>query len=395
MSYSQGAAELSLSAEQREFRDAVRDAAKNYVEPYASEVDIKDRWVPQYREMISKLQLIGLPIPEKFGGAGADIVTQCLVAEEMFRASSAMGMMVCASWASANTLVSRPSAAAARRLERLARESNLAAYCMTEPGAGSDAGAARTVARRDADGYVINGVKCFITNGGDADVYSVLATTSPGTGSRGTSMFIIDASNGGLAATRFDEKMGTRGSRLAEITLTDVRVKVEDRLGEEGEGLRIAMESQNVSRLYIAAGCVGIATAALEVACKYAVDRTQFGQSITKFQLVQAMAADMATELAAARALTYDCARALDAYSDRASGSRSIRRQAAMAKLFASNMVMRVTEQAVQMMGGYGYLRPYAAERYMRDAKVFQIFAGTNQIQQLDIGRSVFKEFSG
>jgi len=382
---------MLFTQEQTMIRDTVRRAAAERIAPYAEKVDREDRWVPEYFDVIRELGLLGMAVPAVSGGQQSDLVSQCIVMEELFGASAAAGLMVSATWACANTIARRPSAAGGRFLERIASGACMGSYCLSEPNAGSDAANIGTVARRDGDSYVINGVKCWITNGGDSGVYVVLATVEPGSRSRGSVCFVMDGETPGLAATRFDDKMGTRGARLAEMTLTDVRVPAAQRIGEEGEGMRIVMESQNVIRLYMAAAAVGLAQAALAHSISYAKERVQFGKRIAEFQLVQALLADMATQTEAARLVTYDTAQLIDANPNAGGGAEGthVRKMAAIAKYLTSDVAMKVTSDAVQVHGAYGYLRNGPVERLMRDAKIFQIFAGTNQIQQLQIAREL------
>ena len=382
---------MELTEEQALIRDTVARAAATRIAPFAEQVDREDRWVPGYMETIRELGLIGMAVPSDTIGQQSDLISQCLVMEELFKASSAAGLMVSASWACINTLARRPSAAMRPFLNRFAANECLGSYCLTEPDAGSDAANVETHARRDGNEFIINGTKCYITNGGDAGIYVVLTTTSPGTGSRGTTAFVVDAETPGLRATRFEDKMGTRGARLAEITLEDVRVPAAQMVGREGEGLRIVMESQNVSRMYMAAAALGLAQAALDHACGYAKERVQFGKPIASFQMVRGLIADMAIRTESARAVTYNAAAMIDRSptkgGDRADGE--VRKLAAIAKCLTSDVAMRVTTDAVQVLGGFGYLRNGPVERLMRDAKVFQVFAGTNQIQQLAIAREL------
>lgn len=382
---------MQLNDDQRAVQATLKRAAKDRILPFAEQVDREDRWVPQYMDTIRELGLLGLAVPASAGGQEADLVTQSLVMEELFGASAAAGLMVSATWACANTIARRPSNVGQVFLKRFAANECLGSYCMTEPEAGSDAGNIKTVAVRDGDHYVINGRKCYITNGGDAGIYVVLTATTPAAGSKGSTCFVMDAETPGLEATRFEDKMGTRGARLAEITLKDVRVPVSHRIGSEGEGLRIIMESQNISRIYMAAAALGIAQAALDHAIAYAKQRVQFGQPIANFQLVRALLADMAIATESARAVTYDAAERIEASPSKGGRpeDRDTRKLAAIAKVVTSDAAMKVTSDAIQVLGGYGYLRNGPVERLMRDAKIFQIFAGTNQIQQLAIAREL------
>jgi alkylation response protein AidB-like acyl-CoA dehydrogenase len=385
---------MQLSQEQTMIRDTVRRAAQARIAPFAEKVDRDDRWIPDYMAVIRELGLLGMAIPADAGGQQSDLVSQCLVMEELFGASAAAGLMVSATWACANTIARRPSAAARPFLERIVRDGCLGSYCLSEPDAGSDAANVQTFAKRDGDHYVINGKKCWITNGGDAEIYVVLATVRPGSRAKGTAAFVMDGQTPGLSATRFEDKMGTRGARLAEITLDNVRVPAAQRIGEEGEGLRIVMESQNVSRLYMAAACVGIAQAALTRSIAYAKERVQFGKPIAEFQMVQGLLADMAVHTEAARTVTYDTAQMIDGSPTMGGGAGDghIRKMAAIAKVLTSDAAVKVASDAIQVHGGYGYMRTGPVERFLRDAKIFQIFAGTNQIQHLAIAKELLAE---
>jgi len=385
---------MNLNPEQSMVRDTVRRATRERIAPYAEQVDREDRWVPGYMDTILELGLLGMAVPVDSGGQQSDLVSQCIVMEELFGASAAAGLMVSATWACANTIARRPSAATKPFLDRIVATGCLGSYCLSEPNAGSDAANVQTVAKRDGDHYVINGTKCWITNGGDAGVYVVLATVRPGTRAKGTAAFVMDAETPGLRATRFEDKMGTRGARLAEITLDNVRIPVSQRIGDEGDGLRIVMESQNVSRLYMAAACVGLAQAALDHSVAYAKQRVQFGKPIAEFQMVRGLLADMAVHTEAARVVTYDTAVQIDASPTKGGGAgeRHVRKMAAIAKVLTSDAAMKVTSDAVQVHGGYGYMRNGPVERLMRDAKIFQIFAGTNQIQHLAIAKELLEE---
>ena len=261
----------------------------------------------------------------------------------------------------------------------------LASFCLTEPGAGSDVSAITTTAQADGDGYMINGVKCFITNGGYADIYVVFALTNPKRGVRSLTPFVVERGTPGLSAGKKEKKMGIRASNTSEVVLEELRVPAGNRLGKEGSGFRAAMETFDLSRPMIGALAVGVARAAYEAAVKYARERVQFGKPIATQQAVQFMLADMAMEIEAARALVFKAAaiaekreRRLSAYS-------------AMAKTYASDMAMRVTTDALQVLGGYGYIRDYPLEKYMRDAKILQIYEGTNQIQRLVIADGILK----
>ncbi|NQT06803.1 MAG: acyl-CoA dehydrogenase family protein, partial [Candidatus Omnitrophica bacterium] len=262
----------------------------------------------------------------------------------------------------------------------------LAAFAITEPEAGSDASSIKTTARKDGDHYIINGMKQWITNGGDAETYVVIAMTNKRKGARGASAFIIEKGTPGFEFGKKEKKLGIRASSTRELIFTDCKVPKENLLGREGMGFIVAMKTFDSSRPGVAAQAVGIAQGALDHAVKYAHERKQFGQSISSFQGIQFMLADMATEIEAARALVYATARMVD------SGAKNISKPSAMSKLFASDVAMKVTTDAVQIYGGYGYMREYPVEKYMRDAKITQIYEGTNQVQRNVIALALIKD---
>jgi alkylation response protein AidB-like acyl-CoA dehydrogenase len=269
--------------------------------------------------------------------------------------------------------------------DRIASENHLVAFTLTEPDAGSDAGSLKTRAVCQGDHYVLNGRKCFITNGGVADLYSVFAVTSADKGAKGISAFLVEKETEGLTPGKPESKMGMRGSNTTDVVFEDCRVPKETLLGSEGEGWEIAMKTLNMSRPAVGAQAVGIAQGALDIAIHYASERHQFGQPIGKFQGIRFMLADMATQIEAARSLVYRTATMID------SGEGESDRLSAMAKYFASDAAMKVTTDAVQILGGYGYMRDYKVERMMRDAKVTQIYEGSNQVQRLVVAHHLFK----
>jgi len=257
---------------------------------------------------------------------------------------------------------------------------------LTEPNAGSDAGAIQTRAELKGDKYILNGTKHFITNGSVAKIYTVIASTDPSRGTRGASAFIIEEGFPGFKYGKIEDKLGIRASKTSEVIFEDCEVPVGNRLGREGEGFKVAMQTLDRSRPGVAAQALGIAQGALDLAVEYSTQRQQFGKSISSFQAIQFMLADMATQVEAARALIYSTARMID------SGTRKITQESAMCKVYASDVAMSVTIDAVQIFGGYGYMRDYPIEKFMRDAKITQIYEGTNQIQRSVIGRSVIRD---
>ena len=378
---------MQFTEQQRMILQTVRRIAQERVAPRAAEIDDKDEYPWDLWAVFRDAELLRLAIPETYGGLGADHTTICLVVEELAKVSAAAAHIVftCASNITP-VLIGGSQALKAALLPRYAAEGGLAALAITEPEAGSDVAAIQTTAKRVGDGYVLNGTKAMISNGDNATLYSIFATTDPAAGRRGISAFVVKTGTPGLTPGRHERKMGMRGSVLTALTLEDVRVPAENRLGQEGDGFRIAVEALNSARLITAAHAVGIAGGALEYARQYAKSRRQFGRPIAEFQGVQFLLADMATQIEAARALTYEATRRYDTQDP------EFVKFSAMAKLFASDVAMQVTTDAVQVLGGYGYLKDHPVERMMRDAKVEQIWDGTNQIQRLLIGRLLTRD---
>ncbi|MBG0823658.1 acyl-CoA dehydrogenase family protein [Planomonospora sp. ID91781] len=370
------------SPEAHDLLDLVRDLVGKEVAPRASADESAGRFPREVFTVLGRAGLLGLPYPEEHGGAAQPYEVYLQVIEELAAGWLAVGLGL-----SVHTLSCFPVAAygtAAQRAELLPDMLGgglLGAYCLSEPHSGSDAAALTTRAVPDAGGYTVDGVKAWITHGGVADFYTLMARTSDD-GSRGISCFHVPASTAGVSSAAPEKKMGMRSSPTAQVRFDGVRLEPGALLGAEGEGFRIAMAALDGGRLGIAACAVGVAQAAFEAATAYARERRQFGSRIVDFQGVSFMLADMATQIAAARALYLDAARARDA-------GRAYGTQAAMAKLFATDMCMKVTTDAVQVLGGYGYVEDFPVERYMREAKVLQIVEGTNQVQRLVIGRAL------
>jgi len=376
-----------LTDEEKELQQLARRIAEEKVRPVAAKYDRSGEFPWEMVQVFREAGLFAVAIPEEYGGLGMGIMGLVLVTEELSRACAGIALAVAGTALGAMPILIAGSPEQKQRyLPRIAEGEILAAFCLTEPEAGSDAGALRTTAVRDGDSYVLNGTKHFITNGGVAGVYTVIALTDPSKGSRGASAFVVDADTPGLIVGKKEDKMGIRASATAEIHFDNCRVPKENLLGREGLGFVIALQTLDQSRPGVAAQALGIAQGALDLALEYARQRKQFGQSIASFQGIQFMLADMATEIEAARALIYAVAR----YIDR--GGKDYGKVSAMAKLFASDVAMRVTTDAVQIFGGYGYMREYPIEKYMRDAKITQIYEGTNQIQRNVIARHLIKE---
>ncbi|MEZ0071012.1 acyl-CoA dehydrogenase family protein [Planotetraspora sp. GP83] len=374
--------------EAHELLDLVRELAAKEIVPRAAADEAASRFPRDLFSLLGASGLLGLPYPEEYGGAAQPYEVYLQVIEELAAAWLAVGLGV-----SVHTLSCFPVAAYggdAQRADLLPAMTGgelLGAYCLSEPHSGSDAAALTTRAVPGADGYVVDGVKAWITHGGVADFYTLMARTS-GDGARGISCFHVAAGVDGLSSGAPERKMGMRSSPTAQVRFDGVRLPPDALIGSPGEGFRIAMAALDGGRLGIAACAVGVAQAAFDAASAYARERRQFGSPLTDFQGLAFMLADMATSIAAARALYLETARLRDA--GRPYGTR-----AAMAKLFATDMCMKVTTDAVQVLGGYGYVEDFPVERYMREAKVLQIVEGTNQIQRLVISRAIAKDSTG
>ncbi|MQA81622.1 MAG: acyl-CoA dehydrogenase [Streptosporangiales bacterium] len=377
--------ERLLSADGEALLAMVGEVADHELRPRAAEYEAEHRFPREVVRTLGGLGLLGLPYPEEYGGGGQPYETFLQVVEELARAWLTVGLSV-----SVHTLACFPLAAYGTQEQRerwlpaLLGGDLLGAYCLSEPEAGSDAAALRTTAKADGAGFVLDGTKAWITHAGVADVYAVMARTAD-TASHGISSFLVPGDADGLAAAAPERKMGLLASPTAQVLLDGVRVAGDRRIGEEGQGFTIALSALDAGRLGIAACAVGLAQAALDTAVAYAKERRQFGRPIVDFQGIGFLLADMATAVEAARALYLHAARRKDA-------GRSYTREAAMAKLVASDTAMRVTTDAVQVLGGYGYVDDFPVERYMREAKVLQIVEGTNQIQRLVISRRLVKE---
>lgn len=373
---------FEFTTEQTELRNLVRTFAREVIAPRAAEIDEKDEFPRDILHKMGELGIMGLPVPEEWGGVGADFLSYISAIEEISYASATVGVIL-AVHTSVGTfpIVYFGSEEQKRKfVPKLAAGEWLGAFALTEPNAGSDASSIRTRAVLDGDHYVLNGSKMFITNGGEADVYCVFAVTDPKRGNRGITAFLVEKDTPGFRVGKKEKKMGLNGSATCELLFEDARVPVENRLGNENEGFSIAMRLLDAGRIGIAAQGLGIARAAFDAANRYVRERKQFGQEIFQFQGIQFMLADMATKIEAAKWLVYHAAHL------RQQG-KPCAKEASMAKLFATDTAMQVTTDAVQLLGGYGYVKEYNVERYMRDAKVTQIYEGTNQIQRIVIAR--------
>jgi alkylation response protein AidB-like acyl-CoA dehydrogenase len=375
--------DFELTPDQRAIQALTRELAEAEIAPNAAEWDRAHRFPDELFPKLAELGLMGVCVPEEYGGAGADFVSYVLVLEELSRADAGVGVTV----AVHTSAVALPILAfgtdeqRARFVPPLARGEQLGAFALTEPGSGSDAGSLRTSATPSGDGWLINGAKQWITNGSRAGTFVLFARTDPATaGARGVSCFILDADH--VLVTREEEKLGLNSSTTSDIAIESVHVQRDRLLHEEGRGFRVAMATLDGGRIGIAAQALGIAQAAYDVARAYAQEREQFGRRIGDFQAIQWKLADMATEIDAARLLTY---RAAWLKQD----GRPHAVEGAMAKLYASEMARRQTAEAIQILGGYGYTKEFPVERYYRDAKITEIYEGTSEIQRLVIARSI------
>jgi alkylation response protein AidB-like acyl-CoA dehydrogenase len=374
-----------LSEEQRLLRDAVRILADEKVAPRAAEVDRLGEFPWDLKALLAEQDILALPFPETYGGLGGELLSVCLAIEELSRACATTGLILAVQELGALPLLLAGSDEQhARWVPDLAAGRTLIAFALTEPEAGSDAAAVRTRAVRDGDAWIIDGTKRFISQGSVADLVTVFAVTDPDADRhRRLSCFVVPTDTPGFRVTRLEHKMGIRGSPTAELAFDGARVPADHLVGEEGEGFSIAMRTLDRSRPGIAAQAVGIAQGALDAAVRYARERRQFGRAIGEFQMIQGMLADMDAATESARQLLYTACAAIEA------GAPDASRWSALCKLVAGDAAMRVTTDAVQVLGGYGYVDDYPVERMMRDAKITQLYEGTQQIQRLVVARAL------
>ncbi|KEZ49035.1 acyl-CoA dehydrogenase [Metabacillus indicus] len=377
---------FKLSDEHEMIRKMVRDFAKNEVEPTAAERDEEERFDRELFDKMAELGLTGIPWPEEYGGIGSDYLAYVIAVEELSRVCASIGVTLSAHTSLAGWPVYKFGTEEQKQkyLKPMAQGEKIGAYGLTEPGSGSDAGGMRTTAKLNGDHYVLNGSKIFITNGGIADTYVVFAVTDPSSKHKGTSAFIVEKDFKGFSVGKKESKLGIRSSPTTEIMFEDCIVPKENLLGQEGEGFKIAMMTLDGGRNGIAAQAVGIAQGALDASVAYAKERQQFGKPIAQQQGIGFKLADMATTIEASRLLTYQAAWL-------ESEGLPYGKESAMSKLFAGDTAMKVTTEAVQVFGGYGYTKDYPVERYMRDAKITQIYEGTQEIQRLVISRMLTK----
>ncbi|MET7318996.1 acyl-CoA dehydrogenase [Streptomyces sp. NPDC005549] len=382
-----GSADFDLyrpSEEHDMLRDAVRSLAEAKIAPYAAAVDEEARFPQEALDALTANDLHAVHVPEEYGGAGADALATVVVIEEVARVCASSSLIPAVNkLGSLPVILSGSEELKKKYMTPLAKGDGMFSYCLSEPDAGSDAAGMKTKAVRDGDFWVLNGVKRWITNAGVSEYYTVMAVTDPSKRSKGISAFVVEKSDEGVSFGAPEKKLGIKGSPTREVYLDNVRIPADRMIGAEGTGFATAMKTLDHTRITIAAQALGIAQGALDYAKGYVKERKQFGKPIADFQGIQFMLADMAMKIEAARQLTYAAA----AKSERGDGDLTF--QGAAAKCFASDVAMEVTTDAVQLLGGYGYTRDYPVERMMRDAKITQIYEGTNQVQRIVMARNL------
>ena len=378
--------EYFLTEQQKIIKGLARKIAEESILPVRAELDEKEEFPWAIMKDLADTDMFGVFVPEEYGGVGGGCFELCLVMEELSRVCSAVAVSYAASALGSLTLLEYGTEAQKQKyLLDIASGKRLAAFALTEATAGSDAGAIKTTANREKGGYVLNGTKQFITNGGEADIYTVIALTSKERGARGASAFLVEKDTPGFSFGRKEKKMGIRASATRELVFEDCLIPEENIVGKEGMGFIMTMRLLARSRPAIGAQAVGLAQGALEAAVDYARQRIQFGHPIISLQAIQHMLADMAIQVEAARSLVYAAARTID------SGAKNFTEESAMSKVFASDVAMKVTIDAVQIFGGVGYMRDYPIEKMMRDAKITQIYEGTNQVLRNEIALQLRK----
>jgi alkylation response protein AidB-like acyl-CoA dehydrogenase len=376
-----------LTEEQQMIVETAREIAQKKIIPVREHYDREGIFPWDVVQAMAEVDLCGLYIPEQYGGFGGGVFELCLAVEELSKACGGISLaMAATALGTFPILLFASHEQKLKYLPKIASGEHLAAFGLTEANAGSDALGMKTTARKEGDYYILNGTKQWITNGENAQVYTVLAKTNPAKGARGISAFIVEKGTEGFSFGKHEDKMGIRASSTTELVFQNCKIPAENLLGREGMGSIVAINTLNNSRPGVGAQALGIASGALDDAIKYSRERVQFGQAISSFQAVQHMLADMATQVEAARCLLYQTARTIDA------GAKSFAKASAMSKLLCSDVAMKVTVDAVQVMGGYGYMREYPMEKRMRDAKITQIYEGTNQIQRNEIAIQLIKE---
>ncbi|MGI5978665.1 MAG: acyl-CoA dehydrogenase family protein [Oscillospiraceae bacterium] len=377
---------LIYTEDQKELITMVRNMAEKEIKPHVAECDEKGDCPIELFKPAIDMGLHVLEIPEQYGGAGLDYQTTAMVFEELAKVDAGYADTLVTNFVALRNVILAGTPEQAQHFADIVVPGGFACFAITEPGSGSDAGSIRSTAVKDGDYYVLNGTKTFATNGACASIYVSFFKTNPEAGKHGISAFMIDRDTPGVSVGAHEKKMGFRLSNTTELTFDNVRVPKENLIGEEGKGLNIALNSLNLSRAFIATLGVGIMQRALDEAVAYAKQREQFGQPIIKFQMVQAMLADMAIKIEASRCLVNNTMKLMD-------DGQLVQKEGAITKTFVTDCMQEVTSNAVQIFGGYGYSREYPVEKLMRDAKIFQIFEGTNQIQRMTIARCLEKEY--
>ncbi len=377
-----------LSEDELEIKELSRKIAEEKIKPVRAKYDEENSFPWEIVEVFRQTDLFAVLVPEEYGGISGKVIDVVIVTEELSRVCGGIGLSLGGSGLGIYPiLISGSEEQKQKYLPQIAKGEKLAAFALTEANAGSDAGGIETTAIKDGDHYILNGTKQWITNGGEAEIYTVFVLTDKSKGARGASCFIVEKGTEGFSFGKKEDKMGIRGSATRELIFDNCRVPKENLIGREGHGFMVAMKTFDKSRPMVASQAVGIAQGAYEEAARYTKERRQFGKPISSFQAVQFMLADMATQIEAARALVMATARMIDA------GAKRYAKESAMCKVFASDMAMKVTIDAVQILGGYGYMKEYPVEKMMRDAKITQIYEGTNQIQRSIIASNLLKEF--
>jgi len=381
--------DYNLTEDQNMLRDLCRQIAEEKIKPLSHELDEEEKPSPELMKILAQSDLFAITIPEQYGGVGGGLLDLCIATEEISRIDGGIAAAYAASFLGTLPILLMATEDQKKKFLPGLAKGRLGAFGLTEPEAGSDASGIKTTARKDGNHYILNGAKCFITNGGEAEVYTVLAVTDKSRGPRGISCFILEKGMAGFTFGKKEEKLGIRASATRELIFTDLKVPKENLLGgKEGIGFIATMRTFDHSRPGVAAQAVGIAQGAMELAIQYAHSRRQFGQPISSFQGIQWMMADMAAKIEAARSMLYSTCRMIDA------GSKDVSLASAAIKMFASDVAMEVATNAVQIFGGYGYTREYPVEKFMRDAKITQIYEGTNQIQRNILGLGLIKKYA-
>lgn len=376
-----------LDEEQLMIQELARQIADERVMPVRAELDEKEEFPWDIMKVLAQSDFFGIYIPEEYGGMGKGSLELSIAIEELSRACLGVSTSYAANALGTYPILLHGSEEQKKKyLPDIASGKRLVAFALTEASAGSDAAGVQTTATLDGNGYVLNGTKQWITNGGEAEIYTIIAITDKSKGARGASAFVVEKGTPGFSFGKKENKLGIRASATRELIFENCRIPRENIIGKPGMGFIVAMKTLDKSRTGVGAQGVGVAQGAFEAAASFAKDRQQFGQPVISIQAVQHMLADMATQIEAARALVYAVARYVD------SGAKDVSKESAMAKLFATDVAMKVTVDAVQVMGGSGYMREYPVEKMMRDAKILQIYEGTNQIQRNVIGQALIKE---